>query len=130
HKISRAKLAYLVDSTAAPICMIAPISSWAAAVTGVVEGYDGLDLFIRAIPYNLYSLLSIAAIIIITLLSIEYGPMRKHEENAILHGDVYTTPDRPYEGQDGEVSAGKGKVVDLVLPVLVLIVLCILGMVY
>lgn len=96
HKISRAKLAYLVDSTAAPICMIAPISSWAAAVTGVVEGYDGLDLFIRAIPYNLYSLLTLAMIIIITLLGIEYGPMRKHEENAILLGDLYTTPDRPF----------------------------------
>jgi len=130
HKISRAKLAYLVDATAAPICMIAPISSWAAAVTGVVEGYDGLDLFIRAIPYNLYSLLTIAMIIIITLLGIEYGPMRKHEENAILLGDLYTTPDRPYEGQDGEVHAGKGKVIDLIIPVLILIVFCILGMVY
>jgi tetracycline resistance efflux pump len=130
QKISRAKLAYLVDSTAAPICMIAPISSWAAAVTGVVEGYDGLDLFIRAIPYNLYSLLSIAMIIIITLLGIEYGPMRKHEENAILLGDLYTTPDRPFEGQDVEAQVGKGKVIDLVVPVLMLIVFCILGMVY
>jgi tetracycline resistance efflux pump len=130
HKISRAKLAYLVDSTAAPICMIAPISSWAAAVTGVVEGYDGLDLFIRAIPYNLYSLLSIAMIIIITLMGIEYGPMRKHEENAILLGDVYTTPDRPFEGQDTDTPVGRGKVIDLIIPVLLLIVLCILGMVY
>ncbi|MGI6706354.1 MAG: Na+/H+ antiporter NhaC family protein [Clostridia bacterium] len=130
HKISRAKLAYLVDSTAAPICMIAPISSWAAAVTGVVEGYEGLDLFIRAIPYNLYSLLTLAMIIIITLLGIEYGPMRKHEENAILYGDLYTTPDRPFEGQDVEVHKGKGKVIDLVIPVIMLIVLCILGMVY
>jgi tetracycline resistance efflux pump len=130
HKISRAKLAYLVDATAAPICMIAPISSWAAAVTGVVEGYDGLDLFIRAIPYNLYSLLSIAMIIIITLMGIEYGPMRKHEENALLLGDVYTTPDRPFEGQDVEAQVGKGKVIDLILPVLMLIVFCILGMVY
>lgn len=130
HKISRAKLAYLVDSTAAPICMIAPISSWAAAVTGVVEGYDGLDLFIRAIPYNLYSLLTLAMIIIITLLGIEYGPMRKHEENAILLGDLYTTPDRPFEGQDVETHAGKGKVIDLIVPVVILIVFCILGMVY
>ena len=128
HKISRAKLAYLVDATAAPICMIAPISSWAAA--GVVEGYDGLDLFIRAIPYNLYSLLTIGMIIFITLLGIEYGPMRKHEENAVLNGDLYTTPDRPFEGQDIEVSAGKGKVIDLIIPVLILIVLCVLGMVY
>jgi len=110
--------------------MIAPISSWAAAVVGVVEGYNGFDLFIQAIPYNLYSLLTMAMIIIITLLGIEYGPMRKHEENAIRTGDVYTTPDRPYEGQDGEVSAGKGKVRDLVIPVLILIALCIVGMVY
>ncbi len=130
HKISRAKLSYIVDATAAPICMIAPISSWAAAVTGVIEGYEGLELFIRAIPYNLYSLLTIAMIIFITYLGIEYGPMRRHEENAILHGDVYTTPDRPYEGRDGEVAAGKGKVIDLVLPVIILIVLCILGMLY
>lgn len=130
HRISRAKLAYLVDATAAPVCMIAPISSWAAAVTGVVEGYDGLDLFIRAIPYNLYSLLTIAMIIYITLVGIEYGPMRIHEENAIKHGDVYTTPDRPYEGQDGEVTVGKGKVKDLVIPVIILITFCILGMLY
>ncbi len=130
HRISRAKLAYIVDSTAAPICMIAPISSWAAAVTGMVEGYDGLDLFIRAIPYNLYSLLTIATVIFISLLGIEFGPMRKHEENAILNGDLYTTPDRPYEGQDVEVSAGKGKVKDLIIPVLILIVFCIFGMLY
>lgn len=130
HRISRAKLAYLVDATAAPICMIAPISSWAAAVTGVVEGYNGLDLFVRAIPYNLYSLLTIGMIIFITLLGIEYGPMKKHEENAILNGDLYTTPDRPFEGQDTEVPTGKGKVIDLIFPVLILIVFCIMGMVY
>ncbi|NLK98466.1 MAG: Na+/H+ antiporter NhaC family protein [Epulopiscium sp.] len=129
-KISRAKLAYIVDATAAPICMIAPISSWAAAVTGVVEGYDGLDLFIRAIPYNLYSLLTIATIIFITLMEIEFGPMKTHEENAVLRNDLYTTPDRPYEGQDGEVSAGKGKVMDLIIPVGILIAFCILGMLY
>lgn len=129
HRISRAKLAYLVDATAAPICMIAPISSWAAAVTGVVEGYDGFELFVRAIPYNLYSLLTIAMILIITLLGIEYGPMRKHEENA-LKGDLYTTPDRPFEGQANEVRNSKGKVRDLVIPVIVLIVFCILGMLY
>ncbi|NLO82518.1 MAG: Na+/H+ antiporter NhaC family protein [Clostridiales bacterium] len=130
HRVSRAKLAYLVDATAAPICMIAPISSWAAAVVGVVEGYDGFELFIRAIPYNLYSLLTIAMIIFITLKNIEYGPMKIHERNAVLYGDLYTTPDRPFEGQDGKVSAGKGKVIDLVIPVLILIVLCILGMLY
>jgi len=130
HKISRAKLAYIIDATAAPICMIAPISSWAAAVTGMVEGYDGLELFIRAIPYNLYSLLTIAMIIFITLFEIDYGPMKKHEENAILKGDLYTTPDRPYEGKDTAVVVGKGKVIDLIIPVLILIVFCILGMVY
>ncbi|NLT94512.1 MAG: Na+/H+ antiporter NhaC family protein [Clostridia bacterium] len=129
-KISRAKLAYIVDATAAPICMIAPISSWAAAVTGVVEGYDGLDLFIRAIPYNLYSLLTIAMIIFITFMEIEYGPMKTHEENAMYKNDLYTTPDRPYEGQDGEVSAGKGTVMDLVVPVFILIAFCIFGMLY
>jgi tetracycline resistance efflux pump len=130
YRISRAKLAYIVDSTAAPICMIAPISSWAAAVTGVVEGYDGLDLFIRAIPYNLYSLLTLAMIIFITLTGIEYGPMKKHEDNAFLNGDLYTTPDRPFEGQDVEVPVGRGRVIDLIVPVIVLIVFCILGMVY
>src|SRR5690554_5190677 len=130
HRISRAKLAYLVDATAAPVCMTAPTSCWAAAVTGVIEGYNGFELFIRAIPYNLYSLLTLGMIVFITLLGIEYGPMRKHEENAILRGDLYTTPDRPFEGQDGEVPVGKGKVRDLVIPVLVLIVLCILGMLY
>ncbi|HHV95619.1 MAG TPA: Na+/H+ antiporter NhaC family protein [Clostridiaceae bacterium] len=130
HRISRAKLSYIVDATAAPICMIAPISSWAAAVTGVVEGYDGLELFIRAIPYNLYSLLTIAMIIIITRMKFDYGPMKIHEDNAILHGDLYTTPDRPYEGQDGDVVVGKGKVKDLVIPVIILIVFCILGMIY
>ncbi|NLY91160.1 MAG: Na+/H+ antiporter NhaC family protein, partial [Firmicutes bacterium] len=130
NRVSRAKLAYVVDATAAPICMIAPISSWAAAVTGVVEGYNGFELFIRAIPYNLYSLLTMAMIVIITLMGRDYGPMRKHEENAIRTGDVYTTPDRPYAGQDGEVAAGKGKVRDLVIPVLILIVLCVAGMVY
>lgn len=129
HKVSRAKLAYLVDATAAPICMIAPISSWAAAVVGVVEGYDGFELFVRAIPYNLYSLLTLAMIIFITLAGIEFGPMRKHEENA-LKGDLYTTPDRPFEGQENEVPSGKGKVKDLILPVVILIVLCILGMLY
>ncbi len=129
-RVSRAKLAYIVDATAAPICMIAPISSWAAAVTGIIEGYQGLDLFIRAIPYNFYSLLTIVMIIIITLMGIEYGPMRLHERNALLKGDFYTTPDRPFEGQEGAVSAGKGKVIDLIIPVLILIVLCILGMLY
>lgn len=130
HRISRAKLAYIVDSTAAPICMIAPISSWAAAVTGVMEGYDGLELFIRAIPYNLYSLLTIAMIIMLAYMNFDYGPMKTHEDNAILKGDLYTTPERPYKGQDGEIVTGKGKVRDLVIPVVLLITLCVAGMLY
>lgn len=130
HRISRAKLAYIVDSTAAPICMIAPISSWAAAVTGMMEGYDGLELFIRAIPYNLYSLLTIAMIIMLAYMNFDYGPMKTHEDNAILKGDLYTTPERPYKGQDGEIVTGKGKVRDLVIPVVLLITLCVAGMLY
>ena len=130
HRVSRAKLAYIVDSTAAPICMIAPISSWAAAVVGIVEGYDGMELFVRAIPYNLYSLLSIAMIIFITWIGFDYGPMKIHEDNAMLHGDLYTTPDRLFEDHEAETTKGRGKVIDLVLPVLVLICLCIMGMLY
>ena len=128
NKVSRAKLAYLIDATAAPICMIAPISSWAAAVTGVVEGYDGMTLFIQAIPYNLYSLLTIFMIIFITLIGLDYGPMKLHEDNA-LKGDLFTTTERPYK-DDVELSSAKGKVIDLVIPVIILIASCIIGMVY
>lgn len=128
HNISRAKLAYLIDATAAPICMIAPISSWAAAVAGVVEGYDGLTLFIQAIPYNLYSLLTIFMIIFISSLDFDFGPMKVHETNA-KKGDLFTTSERPYK-EDIEVPESKGKVYDLVIPVVILIVSCILGMVY
>jgi len=130
HRISRAKLAYLIDATAAPVCMIAPISSWAAAVAGVVDGYDGLELFIRAIPYNLYSLLTIVAIIVMIALNIDYGPMKRHELNAIENGDLYTTPERPYENQADEAPKGKGTVLDLILPVIILIICCVLGMIY
>ncbi len=129
HKISRAKLAYLIDATAAPICMIAPISSWAAAVTGVVEGYNGLDLFIRAIPYNFYSLLTIVMIIAISLMKFDFGLMKVHEDNA-LKGDLYTTPDRPYANVAEEKVSARGKVYDLVIPILILIVFCVAGMVY
>lgn len=127
HKISRAKLAYLIDATAAPICMIAPISSWAAAVTGVVEGYDGMSLFIQAIPFNLYSLLTIFMIMFISLIGLDYGPMKRHEENA-LNGDLFSTPNKVYEEE--ETNTGKGKVIDLVIPVIFLIASCIIGMVY
>lgn len=127
HNVSRAKLAYLIDATAAPICMIAPISSWAAAVAGVVEGYDGFTLFIQAIPYNLYSLLTIFMIIFISSINLDYGPMKLHESNA-LKGDLFTTPDRPFE--ETEVPKSKGKVCDLVIPVVILIFCCIVGMIY
>ena len=127
HKISRAKFSYIIDATAAPICMIAPISSWAAAVTSVVGEENGLTYFIRAIPYNFYSLLTIVMIITIALLKLDYGPMLRHELNA-MNGDLFSEGDRT-EGVDEEVSS-KGKVIDLVLPVLALIASCIIGMIY
>ena len=127
--ISRAKLAYIIDATAAPICMIAPISSWAAAVAGVVVSVNGLTLFVKAIPYNFYSLLTIVMILVIALLKLDYGPMKRHELNA-LNGDIFTEGDRN-EG-DGEEAAynAKGRVLDLLLPVVFLIAACIVGMVY
>ncbi len=130
HKISRAKLSYLIDATAAPVCIIAPISSWAAAVTGFVDGVDGLDLFISAIPYNYYALLTIGMMIIIALLKIDYGPMALHEKNAIEKGDIYTTPDRPYADAEVQEVSSKGKVIDLVFPILLLIVMCVVGLIY
>ena len=130
HKISRAKLSYLIDATAAPVCIIAPISSWAAAVTGFVDGVDGLDLFISAIPYNYYALLTIGMMIIITILKIDYGPMAVHEKNAIEKGDIYTTPDRPYADAEVQEVSSKGKVIDLVFPILLLIVMCVVGLIY
>lgn len=131
HKVSRAKLAYIIDATAAPICMIAPISSWAAAVAGVVDQYDGLELFIRAIPYNLYSILTIVMIIFITSLDFDYGPMAKHEYNARYNNDLFTTSERPYADDKEELeSSSKGKVIDLILPVIILILCCVIGMIY
>ncbi len=129
HNISRAKLAYLIDATAAPICIIAPISSWAAAVTGFVEGEDGLALFIRAIPFNFYALLTIIMMIVIAVMKVDYGPMAVHEANA-RKGDLYTTPDRPYESAEGLGDAGKGTVKDLMIPIISLIVFCVIGMIY
>lgn len=129
HNVSRAKLAYLIDATAAPVCIIAPISSWAAAVTGFVEGEDGFGIFIRAIPYNYYALLTILAMFLLVLTKVDFGPMKKHEENA-LKGDLYTTEDRPYATAEKEVQEGTGKVVDLVFPIIALIVCCVLGMIY
>ncbi|MDR1019105.1 MAG: Na+/H+ antiporter NhaC family protein [Lachnospiraceae bacterium] len=129
HKVSRAKLAYLIDATAAPVCIIAPISSWAAAVSGFVPGEDGFQVFIRAIPYNFYALLTIVMMVSLTLMKADFGPMKVHEINA-MHGDIYTTPDRPYATAEEEIVTGKGGVIDLVLPVVVLIISCTIGMIY
>ena len=129
HQVSRAKLAYLIDATAAPVCIIAPISSWAAAVTGFVEGEDGFSIFLRAIPFNYYALLTILTMVLLVVLKIDYGSMRVHEDNA-LRGDIYTTPDRPYADAQDDVVEEKGGVIDLVFPILVLIGCCIIGMLY
>lgn len=129
HQVSRAKLAYLIDATAAPVCIIAPISSWAAAVTGFVEGEDGFSIFLRAIPFNYYALLTILTMVLLVVLKVDYGSMRVHEDNA-LRGDIYTTPDRPYADAQDDVVEEKGGVIDLVFPILVLIGCCIIGMLY
>lgn len=129
HNISRAKLAYLIDATAAPVCIIAPISSWAAAVTGFVEGEDGLALFISAIPYNFYALLTIVMMVTIAILNIDFGSMKVHEDNA-KNGDLFTTPDRPYGDGEDETVVGNGTVKDLVIPILALIVCCVIGMIW
>ena len=129
HNISRAKLAYLIDATAAPICIIAPISSWAAAVTGFVEGEDGLSLFISAIPYNFYALLTIVMMITIAVLNIDFGSMKVHEDNA-KKGDLFTTPDRPYGEATELEDTGKGTVKDLLIPIIALIICCVIGMIY
>ena len=130
QNVSRAKLAYLIDATAAPVCIIAPISSWAAAVTGFVEGEDGFSIFIRAIPYNFYAVLTIVMMIAMVVMRVEYGPMKVHEDNA-KKGDIYTTPDRPYANAEEEtVDNGKGKVMDLLIPIISLIICCVIGMIY
>lgn len=128
HNVSRSKLAYLIDSTAAPICIIAPISSWAAAVSGTVEGVNGISLFISTIPYNLYAFLTILMVIFIAVSDFDFGPMKKHEDNA-KNGDLFTTRNNVYE-EDVRPTHTKGKVIDLILPVIILIVLCVLGMIY
>ena len=131
QNVSRAKLAYLIDATAAPVCIIAPISSWAAAVAGFVEGEDGFSLFIRAIPYNYYALLTIVMMVGMVLMHEEYGPMALHEANA-RKGDLFTTGNHPYEAMDEEAAAAgdNGHVMDLVIPIFSLIVCCVIGMIY
>ena len=128
-KVSRAKLAYLIDATAAPICIIAPISSWAAAVTGFVEGEDGFSIFVRAIPYNFYAILTIVMMIGMVLLRTEFGSMKFHEKNA-LKGDLYTTPGRPYDTEKQPEVSVRGTVMDLLIPIISLIICCMVGMLY
>ncbi len=128
HKVSRAKLSYLIDATAAPICMIAPISSWAAAVASYADEGQGIALFIRAIPFNFYSLLTFVFIIGLTLMKFDYGPMRIHELNAKKYGDLYTSGDKA-EVEESDPSSN-GKVLDLVLPIVVLIAVCVFALVY
>ena len=133
HKISRAKLAYIIDATAAPVCMIAPVSSWAAAVSGYVnsETVNGIQVFIQQIPYNYYCLLTLVMIIVISLLNMDYGPMFTHEYNAQVKDDLFTTEHRPFAGDDEyEEGAKKGSVLDLIIPVVVLIAMCIIGMIW
>lgn len=132
HKVSRAKLSYIIDATAAPVCIIAPISSWAAAVTSSVpedSGINGFAVFLQTIPYNLYAILTLVMVLLVMVLRVDFGPMKKHEMNAIA-GDLFTTPGRPYEGNEEEVINEKAHVLDLILPVAVLIASCIVAMVY
>ncbi len=128
HRVSRAKLSYLIDATAAPICMIAPISSWAAAVASYADEGQGIALFIRAIPFNFYSLLTFVFIIGLALMKFDYGPMRIHELNAKKNGDLYTAGDKA-EVEESNPSTN-GKVLDLVLPIIVLIAVCVFALVY
>ena len=134
HKISRAKLAYLIDATAAPVCMIAPVSSWAAAVSGYVQSpsINGIELFLKQIPWNYYCLLTLLMIVIISVLNIDYGSMLTHEYNAQVKDDLFTTPERPFAGADDYEAPSKGKssVLDLLVPVIVLIAVCIISLVY
>ena len=134
HKISRAKLAYVIDSTAAPVCMIAPVSSWAAAVSGYVQSpsINGIELFLKQIPWNYYCLLTLLMIVVISVLNIDYGSMLTHENKAQVKDDLFTTPERPFAGADDYEAPSKGKssVLDLLVPVIVLIAVCIISLVY
>ena len=129
HKISRSKLAYIIDATAAPICIIAPISSWAAAVAGFVEGEDGFSLFLRAIPYNYYALLTIFMVIAMILMKLEFGSMARHERNA-RNGDLFSDPNHVASSTDEDTANPKGTVWELIFPIATLIICCIIGMIY
>lgn len=128
HNVSRSKLAYLIDATAAPICIIAPISSWAAAVSGTIESVNGISLFISTIPYNLYALLTILMVIFMATGDVDYGPMKLHEDNA-KKGDLFTSGRKDFEDDEAPIRS-KGKVIDLILPVIFLIIFCVAGMIY
>ena len=130
HKVSRAKLAYLIDATAAPVCIIAPISSWAAAVSGFVEGENGMKLFLQTIPYNFYAVLTIVMMIMLVMFRVDYGPMRKHEINAIEKNDLFTTTDRDVETNPEENMREDGHVLNMLVPIVSLIVCCVIGMIY
>lgn len=129
HQVSRAKLSYLIDATAAPVCIIAPISSWAAAVTGFVEGEDGLALFVQAIPYNFYALLTLLMLVTISIMKVDYGPMALHEKNA-QKGDLFTIKESAYAQTQVESANARGRVIDLVIPIVTLIICCVIGMLY
>ena len=131
HKISRAKLAFIIDATAAPICMIAPVSSWAAAVSEFTEGtgYSGIELFVRAIPYNFYSLLTLVFVVAIAVMKFDFGPMKLHEFNAMNNNDLYTCGEKAEATVDTDANT-KGKVIDLIFPVLALVIICVLGLLY
>jgi Na+/H+ antiporter NhaC len=129
HKVSRAKLAYIIDATAAPVCIIAPVSSWAAAVAGFAEDGQGFNLFLRAIPYNYYAILTIVMMLGLVLMKIDYGPMAKFEKNAVENDDLFSGSN-PYAAAENEEVNSKGTVLDLVLPVVVLVVFCVIGMIY
>ena len=129
HRVSRAKLAYLIDATAAPICIIAPISSWAAAVAGFAEDGQGLNLFIRAIPFNFYAILTVVMMVGMVLMKVEFGTMAIFERNAEETGDLFSGPN-PYAMMDEETVEDKGRVLDLVLPIVALVICCVIGMIY
>ena len=129
HQVSRAKLAYIIDATAAPVCIIAPISSWAAAVSGFAEDGQGLNLFIRAIPYNFYALLTVVMMLGLVLMKVDFGPMARFERNAIEKNDLFSGSN-PYAMMDDEIVEDKGTVMDLVLPIVVLVICCVVGMIY
>ncbi len=131
HKVSRAKLAYLIDATAAPICIIAPISSWAAAVSGFVEGENGMHLFLQTIPYNFYAIFTIIMMVFLVLIKVDFGPMAVHEKNAIEHNDLFTTEGRAGdESLEQSLNKKPGKVIDMLVPIISLVLCCVVGMIY